>query len=231
MICRFVSIFICLASIAWADAPVPKGGMFNTDFCDDPVGAVCANIGTSPLGRAVRINALVDGLVKKAVEHTAAILGRDPKTFKIEDLKTMSVWDQTRGQTMFTGKLNELVRKEITDVQHAVFAKQTANLKKYLKAAIDSHIPLIEEAGRTGVRIIGLQEVFNGPCFCPSQDVSWYDIVEALPGPPTELMAQYAKKYQMTMVVPVDEREQRRVWQFYRDRRPKTYGSMAEQLP
>jgi predicted amidohydrolase len=38
------------------------------------------------------------------------------------------------------------------------------------KAAIDAHILLIEDAGRKGVQVLGLQEVFNGPYFCPSQD-------------------------------------------------------------
>src|ERR687892_1518798 len=74
-------------------------------------------------------------------------------------------------------------------------------------AAIAAHIPLIEEAGRRGVQILGLQEIFNGPYFCPSQDPHWYDIAEPVPGPTTELMAHYAKKYQMAIVVPVYERE------------------------
>ena len=83
---------------------------------------------------------------------------------------------------------------------------------KVRQAAIDAHIPLIEEAGTRGVQILGLQEVFNGPYFCPSQDAHWYDIAEPVPGPTTELMAQYAKKYQMAMVVPVYEREQAGVY-------------------
>ena len=44
------------------------------------------------------------------------------------------------------------------------------------------HLPLIEEAGKRGVQILGLQEVFNGPYFCPSQDALWYDIAEPVPG-------------------------------------------------
>jgi len=60
-------------------------------------------------------------------------------------------------------------------------------IDKIRKAAIDAHIPLIEEAGPDAYR---------------------YDIAEAVPGPTTELMARYAKKYQMAMVVPVHEREQ-----------------------
>ena len=80
------------------------------------------------------------------------------------------------------------------------------------KASIDAHIPLIEEAGKRGVQILSLQEIFNGPYFCPSQDPHWYDIAEPVPGPTTELMATYAKKYQMAMVVPVYEREQAGVY-------------------
>ncbi len=75
------------------------------------------------------------------------------------------------------------------------------------KASIDVHMPLIEEAGKKGVQILCLQEIFNGPYFCPTQDKRWYDAAEPVPGPTTELMPEYAKKYQMAMVVPVYERE------------------------
>ena len=79
-------------------------------------------------------------------------------------------------------------------------------------ASIAAHIPFIEEAGRRGVQILGLQEVFNGPYFCPSQDAHWYDLDEPVPGPTTEAMAAYARQYQMAMVVPVYEREQAGVY-------------------
>src|SRR6476646_5996706 len=85
-------------------------------------------------------------------------------------------------------------------------------IAKVRQAAIDAHIPFIEEAGKRGVQILGLQEVFNGPYFCPSQDAHWYDIAESVPAPTTELMAQYAKKFKMAMVVPVYEREQAGVY-------------------
>src|SRR5437899_12810113 len=84
----------------------------------------------------------------------------------------------------------------------------SAPIDKIRDAAIDAHIPFIEEAGRRGVQILGLEEVFNGPYFCPSQDAHWYDLAESVPGPTTELIAQYAKRYHMAMVVPVYEREQ-----------------------
>ncbi len=68
-----------------------------------------------------------------------------------------------------------------------------APIAEVMAAAIDVHIPLIEEAGRNGVQILGLQEVFNGPYFCPSQDPHWYDLAEAVPGPTTERVAEYAR--------------------------------------
>ncbi len=56
--------------------------------------------------------------------------------------------------------------------------------------------------------MLGLQEIFNGPYFCPSQDAHWYDMAEPVPGPTTERMAEYARKFRMVMIVPVYEREQ-----------------------
>jgi beta-ureidopropionase len=83
---------------------------------------------------------------------------------------------------------------------------------KVKKAGLEKHLPLIEEAGKKGVQILGLQEIFNGPYFCPSQDAKWYDAAEAVPGPTTELMQKIAKQHQMAMIVPVYEREQAGVY-------------------
>ncbi len=80
-------------------------------------------------------------------------------------------------------------------------------VEKIKNAGLEKHLPLIEEAGKRGVQILGLQEIFNGPYFCPSQEPKWYDAAEAVPGPTTELMQKIAKKHQMVMVVPVYERE------------------------
>ena len=74
-------------------------------------------------------------------------------------------------------------------------------------AMYEKHIPLIEEAGKRGVQILCLQEVFNTPYFCPSQDARWCDTAEAGPGPTVQRLSEYAKKYQMAMIIPVYERE------------------------
>lgn len=73
---------------------------------------------------------------------------------------------------------------------------------------VQKHIPLIEEAGEKGVQILCFQEIFNTPYFCPGQDSKWYASAETVPGPTTERMAVYAKKYNMVIIVPVYEKEQ-----------------------
>src|SRR5712664_3222337 len=82
-----------------------------------------------------------------------------------------------------------------------------APVAKITEAMLDKHLPYIEEAGKKGVQLLCLQEVFNGPYFCPSQDAKWCDIAEPIPGPTIERMQKLAKKHEMVMIVPIYERE------------------------
>jgi beta-ureidopropionase len=87
--------------------------------------------------------------------------------------------------------------RSVADIQAAMFEK---------------HLPMIHDAGKQGVQILCLQEIFNGPYFCPSQDRRWYDAAETVPGPAVDKLAPIAKKYQMAMVIPIYEREQAGVY-------------------
>jgi N-carbamoylputrescine amidase len=82
-----------------------------------------------------------------------------------------------------------------------------AKVADVANAMLEKHMPLIEEAGKRGTQILCLQEIFNGPYFCPSQDSKWCDIAEAVPGPTVEKLSKVAAKYQMAMIIPVYERE------------------------
>ncbi|MFM7135311.1 MAG: nitrilase-related carbon-nitrogen hydrolase, partial [Planctomycetota bacterium] len=75
------------------------------------------------------------------------------------------------------------------------------------RAMVEKHLGFIEEAGAKGVQILCLQEIFNGPYFCPSQDPRWYEAAESVPGPTTELVAKAAARHGMAVIVPVYERE------------------------
>jgi len=61
-------------------------------------------------------------------------------------------------------------------------------------AMLEKHLPLIHDAGKKGVQILCLQEIFNGPYFCPGQDKRWYDAAESVPGPTTDPVAKLAAK-------------------------------------
>ncbi|MGH7149414.1 MAG: nitrilase-related carbon-nitrogen hydrolase, partial [Planctomycetota bacterium] len=82
-----------------------------------------------------------------------------------------------------------------------------APIAKVREAMFEKHLPFIEEAGKKGVQVLCLQEVFNGPYFCPSQDSRWCDLAEAVPGPTVERLSKIAAKHRMAMVVPLYERE------------------------
>jgi beta-ureidopropionase len=73
---------------------------------------------------------------------------------------------------------------------------------------IDKHMKLIEEAGRRGVQLLCLQELFYGPYFCAEQEKRWYDLTERIPdGPTIRMMQDVAKRLGMVMVVPIYEEE------------------------
>jgi N-carbamoylputrescine amidase len=82
------------------------------------------------------------------------------------------------------------------------------SIDEIINAMVEKHIPYIEKAGEAGVQILCLQEIFNTPYFCPGQDRAWYASAESVPGPTTDLMAKYAKKYDMVIVVPIYEKDQ-----------------------
>src|ERR1700693_3296041 len=81
-------------------------------------------------------------------------------------------------------------------------------IPEIMEAMVQKHIPFIESAGKQGVQILCMQEIFNTPYFCPGQDKAWYESAETVPGPTTDRMAEYAKKYNMVIIVPVYEKEQ-----------------------
>jgi beta-ureidopropionase len=81
-------------------------------------------------------------------------------------------------------------------------------LGKIRDANIALHTELIEQAGREGVQILCMQEIFTGPYFCAEQTTRWYDATERIPdGPTTRLMQELARKHGMVIVAPLYEEE------------------------
>ena len=81
-------------------------------------------------------------------------------------------------------------------------------LEKIRQANIEKHLKFLDQAGKEGVQIVCMQEIFTGPYFCAEQNTKWYDAVERIPdGPTTQIMQEVAKKYAMVIVVPIYEEE------------------------
>jgi N-carbamoylputrescine amidase len=89
---------------------------------------------------------------------------------------------------------------------------ESRSVAEVQSAMFDKHLPFIHDAGKKGVKILGLQEIFNGPYFCPGQDKRWYDAAEPMPGPTVEKLQPIARQYGMAMIVPLYEREQAGVY-------------------
>ena len=85
--------------------------------------------------------------------------------------------------------------------------KHEGSVGEIKQAMLEKTLPYVDRAAKAGVQILCFQEVFNTPYFCPAQTPNWYDAAEAVPGPTTNLVAEYARKHEMVMVVPVYERE------------------------
>ena len=74
------------------------------------------------------------------------------------------------------------------------------------EAMTEKTMGYIEEAGKQGVQVLCLQELFYGPYFCAEQTTRWYDIAERIPdGKTIQLMCETAKRLGMVLIVPIYE--------------------------
>ena len=65
----------------------------------------------------------------------------------------------------------------------------------------------IREASERVAQIGCLQEMFNSPYFCKSQDCERFDIAEPIPGPVTDRMQALARELEVVIIVPIFERQ------------------------
>jgi len=75
-------------------------------------------------------------------------------------------------------------------------------------ANVEKTLGFVERAGKEGVQILCMQEIFTGPYFCAEQNARWYEAVERIPdGPTVRLMQEQAKTHRMVIVVPIYEED------------------------
>ena len=71
---------------------------------------------------------------------------------------------------------------------------------------LDATTEWIERAAAGGSNVICLQELFNGPYPCQSEDHRQFDLAEEIPGPTIEAMSRLAGKHEVVIVAPIFER-------------------------
>ncbi len=97
-----------------------------------------------------------------------------------------------------------LVKCGLIQATHACSTAEKLDVIR--QANVDKHLEIIEKAGKDGVQILCMQEIFTGPYFCAEQTTRWYDSTEAIPdGPTTKVMQEMAKKHKMVIIVPLYE--------------------------
>ncbi|WP_419190065.1 carbon-nitrogen hydrolase [Stieleria marina] len=73
-------------------------------------------------------------------------------------------------------------------------------------AAIEKVSQWIAKAAAQGAQVICLQELFNSPYPCQSEDHRNFDLAESIPGPSTDALSAVAKQHEVVIVVPLFER-------------------------
>ncbi len=83
-------------------------------------------------------------------------------------------------------------------IQMAVHTDPTANLRNAV-----SHV---KDAADGGARLVCLPELFLSRYFCQSEDASFFDLAEPIPGPTTKELGKLARRLKVVLVAPLFER-------------------------
>ncbi|HZV80731.1 MAG TPA: carbon-nitrogen hydrolase [Geobacteraceae bacterium] len=73
-------------------------------------------------------------------------------------------------------------------------------------ATVDKTVAMIRQAAERGARLITLQELHTGPYFCQSENTTFFDRAEPIPGPSTEQFGKIARELGVVIVTSLFER-------------------------
>ncbi len=71
---------------------------------------------------------------------------------------------------------------------------------------VEKAVRLIKKAAAKGVKIVALQELFNTLYFCQTENTTFFDLAEKVPGPTTDVLSKVAKQTRTVIVVPLFEK-------------------------
>lgn len=106
-------------------------------------------------------------------------------------------------------QLRQPRRVRVCLIQHSIkrSTEDPVNLQvKAIHQAIEQYIEIAAEAK---ANIVCLQEAWTMPfAFCTRERLPWTEFAETVDGPSTQLLAQYASKYNMVIISPILERDE-----------------------
>src|SRR5947208_3316488 len=71
---------------------------------------------------------------------------------------------------------------------------------------LDRAIARVRDAARRGAQVVCLPELFLTPYFCQSEDHSFFDLAEPIPGPTTAALAPIAAEHRVVIIASLFER-------------------------
>jgi len=71
---------------------------------------------------------------------------------------------------------------------------------------LEKGVERVREAARGGARVVCLPELFRSRYFCQTEETSFFDLAEPLPGPTTDALSAAARDVGVVVIAPVFER-------------------------
>ncbi len=188
---KLALLFLSFVSLS-ASAQIVKPLQFTqfTDFCSNPIRAICKPFFSAALDRKTRRDVLAQKIYNLAESRTIQKLNL-PYNFKMSELKIKgTAWDKLRIPPIFIAAFNEELKAEIGQVEFKALGDKVENIRSTLQAAIRKDFELKFEVSMTLLRDKMIQEIGN-IIILDSEKI--YDAFATPPSHRTELIKDYER--------------------------------------
>ena len=80
------------------------------------------------------------------------------------------------------------------------------SLSKDINKNLEKAVEWVIKAAKEGAQVICLPELFRSQYFCQTEDIKNFNLAETIPGQSTSTISEVAKKYKVSVIVPVFEK-------------------------
>jgi len=80
------------------------------------------------------------------------------------------------------------------------------SLSKDINKNLEKAVEWVIKAAKEGAQVICLTELFRSQYFCQTEDIKNFNLAESIPGQSTSTISEVAKKYKVSVIVPVFEK-------------------------